>query len=302
MTDLSRISTLSVHNTLTRDVLGLQRDLVTYQDQLSSGLKTHTYDGLSGSVELFVDLKSKTSKATRYMDNITVATARLNTANTSLDQVIKSAQDIKGLMTQWRSVDKSNINFRQQLTQYRDSISAALNTSMEGRFLFSGTATNKPPVNTDYPEPAKVGVPDANYYQGSNTSATFRPQDNYDMTYSVRADDPAFQKLYSAINLALHADTEKSDTKMATAMDQLQQGLDGTIGLQTTTNVNILAIKDISDRHSTMQAYYKSLTDDVIKTDIVAVSTKVAFTQSTLQSAYQAFAGINNLKLSDYLK
>ena len=302
MSDFSRISSFAIHQNLTRDVGGLQKELVTYQDQLSSGLKTHSYDGLSGSVELFVDLKSKNQKAQRYIDNITVATARLNTINTSLDQVIKSSQDIKGLMTAWRSTDKNNINFKQQLTQARDAISASFNGSMEGRYLFGGTATDKPPVNTDYPTPAKIGTPDASYYQGSDQNMTFRAQDNYDLTYNVRADDPAFQKLYGAIQQALQADSEGSDSKMAQAMDMLQKGLDGTIAIQATTNVNILNLKDIQDRHSTMQSYYKGISDSVIKTDIVEVSTKVAYDQATLQAAYQAFSAINNLQLANYLK
>lgn len=302
MSDVSRISSFAIHQSLTKDVGSLQKDLATYQDQLSSGLKTHSYDGLSGSVELFVDLKSKNAKAQRYLDNITVATARMNTMNTSLDQVTKSSQDIKSLMTAWRSTDKSTINFKQQLLQMRDAISSGLNVSMEGRYLFSGTATDKQPVNTDYPASAVPGTADASYYQGSSQNTTFRAQDNYDVSYNIRADDPAFQNIYGAIQLALQADTEGSDNKMNQAMDMLQKGLDGTINLQASNNVNILNMKDISDRQTTMQSYYKSLSDGVIKTDIVDVSTKVAYDQATLQAAYQAFSAINNLQLSNYLK
>ena len=299
---IGRISSFAINQSLRTDVGRLQSNMYEMQDQLSSGNKSRNFAGLSGSVQLYVDLQSQVSKTKLYSQNIDIATTRLNTTNTSLSQIIQLGQDLKGLMTNWRSSDSDNINFNQQASQMQQGLGAALNVSMEGRYLFGGTRTDVQPVNTDFPEPVKVGVPDASYYNGSDQNTTFRAQDTYEFSYNVRADDPAFQNMFAALKLGMQAASEHSDSKMAQALDMLQKGISGVTALQTTTNVNVLGLKDIQDRHTSTIGYFQGLTDDVIKTDIVDVTTKLSYDQATLQAAYQAFSKMNGLRLADYLK
>jgi flagellar hook-associated protein 3 FlgL len=298
----NRVSSFAVHSNLLKDVMRTQSSIYDFQNQLSSGLKSTTYSGIAGSVEMFTDLGAKVRRADRYIENITIATTRLNTINRSLDDVVQQAENMKALMTQWRSVDSKNINATPQFLQAQQALGAALNVSMEGRYLFGGTKTNTAPVDTNFQPPVTFGVADAGYYNGSTENMTFRAQETYEFSYNVRADNPALQKIFTAISMGIQADGEQSDEKMVAALDMLSEGLKEVLAVQAEVNVNVLGLKDIAARHEATQTYYRGLTDDVIKTDIVEVSTKVAYHQTIIQASYQAFAAINSLKLADYLR
>jgi flagellar hook-associated protein 3 FlgL len=284
------------------DITRNQQNLFELQGTISSGLKTKTFSGLSGSVELFVDLESKIRKSQRFIENIAVATGRINTTNTVLDQTIKVAEDTRAVITQWRSSNKDVLSFIQQIDGLKDSLKMHLNTNIEGRFLLGGTRTNVPPVKDLIPEPLSVGTPDAEYYQGSADDITFRASDSMQLSYNVRADEPAFQKVFAAFAQAKEAHTNGDSSAMANAFNLISEGLEGIIYLQTQNNVNKLTIEDARSTHQTLQAYYRGQSEALINTDIVAATTDLAFKQSMLQASYQAFARMNELKLSDFLR
>lgn len=302
MSETTRISSLAIHNNMMSDITRNQKNMFDLQAQISSGLKTKTFSGLSGSVELFVDLEGKIRKSQRYIDNIAVATARIDTTNTVLDQTIKIAEDTRALITQWRSANKDVLSFSQQIEGLKNTLKSQLNTSMEGRFLFSGTRTDMPPIIDPVPQPLSVGTPDSTYYQGSAEDISFRASDTMSVSYNIRADNPAFQKVFAAFAQAQTAHAGGDDQAMAKAYDLISAGLEGIIDLQTESNVNKLTLEDVSSTHKTLQTYYRGQSEALISTDVVSATTEMSFKQATLQASYQAFARMNELKLSDFLR
>ncbi len=302
MTESTRISSLAIHNNMMSDITRNQKNMFDLQAQISSGVKTKTFSGLSGSVELFVDLEAKVRKAQRYIDNISVATARIDTTNTVLDQAIKIGEDTRALITQWRSANKDTLSFVQQMEGLKNSFKAQLNTSMEGRFLFAGSRTDTPPIVDPIPANTTTGTPDKNYYQGSEEDISFRASDSLSISYNIRADHTAFQNVFAAFDQALAAHAGGDDAAMSKAFELITNGLDGMIDLQTENNVNKINLDDVRSTHVTLQTYYRGQKESIISTDVVSATTEMSFKQATLQASYQAFARMNELKLSDFLR
>lgn len=299
---IERISTYSTHQRLVTDSNRVQANLLELQKQLSSGQKADDYKGLTGLVEQFTGLESKIKKAQTYQQDNDLVITRLKTANTSVDQIIQIGDDLKNVIVQWRNPAlRPNLPINQQLESFKKSISGMLNQSMEGRYLFGGTRTDIPPVIEPVPDPVNVGTPDANYYQGSEEDLVLRAQDNLEIRYNIRADNPAFQKLYGAIALAEKAAGSNDDDMMKEAYDMAVDGIQDTISVQAEMNQNVVNLTQINDRHETLELYWRGVTEQVSKTDIVGVSTQVAIDQAVLTASYQAFARISSLRLSNFL-
>jgi flagellar hook-associated protein 3 FlgL len=299
---IARISTYATHQRMLVDTNRVQSNLLNLQKQLSSGQKADDFKGLTGQVEQFTGLESKIRKARTYQDNNDLVITRLQTMNTSMDQIIQLGDDLENLLVQWRNpANRKNIPLTQQLDGIKKAVAGMLNQSVEGRYLFGGTRTNVPPVKDLIPQPVKVGTPDDSFYQGSAEDIVVRAQDNVEIRYNIRADNSAFKSIFAAIFQAEQAGSENSDDKMKDAIKLVQQGIQESISVQAELNQNVVSLEQINDRHKTLELYWQGVTEQVSKTDIVAVSTQVAIDQSVLTASFQAFARISQLRLSNYL-
>lgn len=302
---VGRISTYGVHQSLLRDSTRTQTNIFDLQNQLSSGLKSGTFSGLGGGVEQFADLESRMSRGQSYVDGGNIVAGRLDVMDNALNSIITTATDIKTLITLRRNAAVGDsVAYQAQLEGKWKELVAEMNATNEGRYLFSGTATNVPAVESNvFPVLQQDGVPDTGYYHGSNDDVSMRIDDSVSITYNVRGNDPAFQKIFAGIAMAGKFGTQAGESpQMQQAYDLIAEGVNDVIGVRAVVNGNKVAVQNTVDRIQGQLLYWKGIKEQISNTDIVAVSTEVAVNQGILQASFQAFARISNLKLSDFLR
>lgn len=302
---MERISSYNINQSLIRDTTRSQSDLFNLQNQISSGLKSDTYAGLGTSAQTFSDLENRMSRGQSYIDASNIISGRLDITDSTLSSVIDTAGAIQNLIALRRnSAVGDSVAFDTQIVGMWQQLVSQMNVSSEGRYIFSGTASNQPAVESnDFPSLEVDGVPDASYYKGSQDDITVRVDDNVNVTYNIRADDPAFQKIFAGLAMARKFGASSGESEeMKQAYDLVAEGVQGIIGLRAQVNANKVLVTQNADRLSSQQLYWKGLKEGISNTDLVAVSTQVAVNQGILQASYQAFARISSLKLSDFLR
>jgi len=125
--------------------------------------------------------------------------------------------------------------------------------------------------------------------------------DGKDVQFPVRADDPAFQALFASVNMAINAYTQKSDSGMKAAIDMVQKLQDKQGILQSKVSNMLVDLTSLNDEQTSTKAYWKGLSDQIAKTDVVAASTQVSSDETVLQASYQVFARLSKLRLTDFL-
>jgi len=301
---IGRISTFALHQATLRDAINTSATLADLQGQLSSGLKSRTFEGIADQTEQYLSLDNKISRVQLYQNNNKLVTTRMDTTNTILDQSIETVTSLKNLILQRRNATNAEtMAFPEQLDGLWKSLVGQMNTTLEGRYIFSGTRTDSPAVDADtFPTLQVSGVPDQGYYQGSNDNVTVHADDNVDITYNVRANSPGFQKVFAALAMAKQGHANTNDDDLKKAFDLAAEGLQDIISEQAKVNANKVSIEQITDRQKSLQLYWQGLKEDISNADIVAVSTQVAINQGLLQASFQAFAKITSLNLSQYLR
>lgn len=300
---ITRVSTYGMHQATLGDVTRLQGRLAELQNQQSSGMRTNNFQGMDGQVEAFVQFEGKMRQTQTLVDNNTLIISRMQTTDVALEQIISIADDFQDLLIQRRNpVSGEALEFASSARSMLKALGNQLNTAQEGRYLFGGSRTNVAPMPDDIPAPEIPGIPDDLYYQGNDTDLFARVQQNFEVQYNVRANEPGFQKLVAAIHLGLQADAQGSDALLQEATTMATDALDEIISIRSTVQQNIVNVEEVNERHEQMNLYWKGLTEKVIKTDVLAVSTEIAMSTAILQASFSSFAQLNQLRLTDFLR
>ncbi len=299
---ISRLGSASLLQTTLKDVGTLQAKLAEMQTQISSGYTSSDFTGMNGSVERFTLLEAQQRRTEQYIQQNSITKARLQTADNSMGNMVDIGASLMTLMVQARGAAGGTLNFTQQAKDLLQSMAGQLNMTTDGHYIFGGTNTTQPPVPDATVQPLKIGVPDDSYYKGSQQNTVERVDDNTQFNFPIRADDPAFQKIFAAANQAIQAFANHDDIAMQAAVAMMQQGQDGLVAARSRVQSTLVNVGDVGTRLNSLHLYLQGMTEDVSKTDTVAVTTQIANYQAILQASFQVYARLSQLRLSDYLK
>lgn len=302
---ITRISTYNTHQITRDNASNVQNELLKLQKQISSGFKSDNFKGLFGEAEGFIALDNKIKRTDEFLKNNQILSARMQTMNTAVNQVIDAATSFQSVLLLRRNQSVGNsVGFAGQLQSTWQALAGQLNISLEGRYLFGGVRTDTPPVDTNnFPTINNANFePEDGYYLGAKESTSMRIQDDYDITQDIRADNAAFQKIFSALAIAKEGNDTNDDALLKEAYDMLAEGLSEMGEVQTTIGNTVVNMEQVSDRQTQLKLYWQGVKESLVNTDLVAASTEVAVNQGILQASFQAFARINSLQLSDFLR
>ena len=139
----SSLPTLQALTTMRSQLEDLQR-------QLGSGLKSDTYSGLGLDRGLTVGLRSQLASISGYQQSNTLVGVRLDMMQTALTQFGTIAQQAKSTIVQSQFTLNGNNQTIDQANAKNvlDQLLGTINTSVDGRFLFSGSDVTQPSVDT----------------------------------------------------------------------------------------------------------------------------------------------------------
>jgi flagellar hook-associated protein 3 FlgL len=304
MVEISRIGTLAIYNNAISNFNRNKANQASLQDQASSGLKGRDFKTYNGQVEQFVGLEKDIKRIQMYLDNNAETTSRLTTMENSLEQTYSIAEEAKKVFTLRNNATFADSStFEIQMQNSMLAMAKELNINVTGRYLFGGTNAELPPViDNPIPRPFTVGKVDERYYQGSKENIVTRIQDNIDVEYDVRADDPAFQKYFAAMWLGIEGHNEKNNEKLANAQNMLDESIKGINALVAKVQTKRTNVDNIITRQKDTKLYLSSVVKEISDADVVAVRLRVTIEQATLTATFQIFSRISSLNLSQYLQ
>jgi len=190
-----------LQNTL--DVQSRTQDL---RIQASTGKKSQSFAGIATEVRRLEGLESNLVANRAFQRNAERTELRLQEMESAVDTLADIASEFR---TQLLSAanDGGNLDSIDLATiarTFRDEAVGVLNTELEGRFLFAGSATNTRPVDFSQSTIASFqDVKDGLYFQGTDDVLSARIKENVTLDYGVTADPnngKGFHKLFTALS------------------------------------------------------------------------------------------------------
>jgi flagellin-like hook-associated protein FlgL len=135
---------------LLQSILKIDNELQDLQRQLGTGEKSETFSGLGSQAGVSVQLNAQLSAISTYDSTISQAGTNIGVAQMALSQIASSASTVKTTIAQTSFDPDASGQTTVQRTALAqlDQILGALNTQGGGGYLFSGSATNQPSVDT----------------------------------------------------------------------------------------------------------------------------------------------------------
>lgn len=225
------VSSSAVSNALRYSMLRQQAELTKAQKEASSGFVADTGLALGTRTAQSVTLNRDLERLDGIVDSNGLVSSRLSATQKSLNQIGAAAQAFLSNLTSSASGDAAYSLTQKSARGTLDTMTAVLNTSLNGEYLFSGTNTDAKPLNEFGP--------------GSATKVAFDAA--FAGHFGFDKNDPAAQNITAA----------QMDTFMTTVVEPMffgsgwdtwsnatDQGITSRITLNETTQTSVSANND----------------------------------------------------------
>ena len=150
MTGFNSISDLARSYQLRVSQSSLKAKLATLTEENTTGVKADIPRALNGDLQAITQIEARISQLSTYATSITQAETRLAGMQTALDSIRTQAADGVTLMSEALTSSEAGLQLHiDKAPEQLRGIIATLNTTVGGRYVFSGTSTDRAPV-VDY--------------------------------------------------------------------------------------------------------------------------------------------------------
>jgi flagellar hook-associated protein 3 FlgL len=267
--------------------------------QLASGQKLNSPSDDPAAVATLVGVRMQESSDSQYLQNISSLNASLQVADSTLSSVVESLTSAESLGIEGANGGLTTAN-RQAIAQEVQGIQQQMlslaNTSYNGQYLFSGTATTTRPYVADSTSTSGVS------YKGNDTRSSVEISDGETMPVNLPGSQlfsssgnnvfQALQDLYNA--LQNNGDVASATTEVQNALSYVttQRAFYGNSLQRLNTAQTFLTQENLqlSEREN-----------DLLSADMAKTISDVVQTETAQQALMEAAGKIPHSSLFDYL-
>lgn len=302
---VGKVGTFHFYKNIINDLNGVQADFAKLANQISSGRAINEFSELAENemVSPILEFLGRSQRNDDYVSNNNLVLGRMNQMDRSLKTIFDIGSDFKAKMTLRLSPAGKTMHLTRLLNDGLLNIENALNANFMGRYIFSGSQTDKAAA-ADLMNKSNImeGKATTNYCLADNVVLNVRANDNFLVDYGVTAYEDGFKNLIGAANLAKEADAINDQDGLRAALDLLDEAIDGISTIRTKVGNNSKVIEDINESHKNIKEYLNSVLNKNLNTDITQAAIKSATDETIMRASYSVYARMASLNLADYLK
>jgi flagellar hook-associated protein 3 FlgL len=267
--------------------------------QVSTGQKLNSLSDNPSAAAALVNLRMQSGSDTQYLQNISSLTGSLNVANSALSSVVEAlttAQSV-GVEGADSTLNSSNRQaLAQQIQGIQQEILGLSNTSYNGQYLFSGTATTTQPYVAD--TSATSGVT----YSGNSNTNSVEISEGQAMPINL----PGSQ-IFSNATTGVFQSLQDLSTALSTngdisgATTEVQNALNYVSTQQTFYGNSVDRLNNAQTFLTQEQTQLTETESTSLDANMATAVTDLTHAETTQQALVQAGARVSQVNLFDYL-
>ncbi|MCZ6722076.1 MAG: flagellin [Proteobacteria bacterium] len=298
-----RVANLAQHTFFLNNVLNLQSRTFEQQAQIATGKKALNYSGIARDAKRLITLEGSKSQTAQFVENNQRVIARAERMDAAVSGIFDAASELRTTLIQrLNDAGGDMVNLSLIAQNLLDSVGSLLNSDEDGRFLFSGSMTDTPPVQFPVPDPASFGVLDNNYYQGDNIQLTVRADVNLTVTYGMGADRIGFQRIIGALKAAVEGHATNDKGLIESALSLVNTAIADLADYRNELGNTLLTLDDTNSRHRDFVVYLDNQISNIEDVDITEAIIRLTENQTILEASFLTVSRLSNLNLSDFLR
>jgi flagellar hook-associated protein 3 FlgL len=286
------------------DVNRIALEMTQAQTQLSTGLKVNVVSDSPDVVSPLLQAQANLSTAQQVTSNLGMVTTEVNTGEQSLESAVSLYDQVQTLSAEGASGTQTasgQADIAQQLQSIEQQMVGLANTSVSGRFIFSGDTDQTQPYTYDPTQPDPVSA-----YQGTASTRTIQSANGTTFPVALTAQqifdstDPT-TNVFTSINNMVAALQSGSMTAIATANSALPNVatyLNTQLAFYGTAQDSVTAATSSAATLTTQLQTQISGIEDADETQSILDLTQA---QTQQQAALESFQQIPQTSLFNYL-
>jgi flagellar hook-associated protein 3 FlgL len=335
---INKISTYQLNQTSLSASLRIQNQMAEAQTQLATGTQQTKFSGYGIESLMIQEYRADLESRQGYIDNINVVETQINQMNRGLEQLFDQLEIIIGQASIDPQEGEPDTRAMQTLANnVREIMIDTLNSKVGDRYLFAGADVTNAPFESITDLDTRVSQELSDWLDQTNTATDFlnnlegitesqqgysltiqsatniraRVADNYEVDYTVKANQEPLQDILKALTVFTQLELPNPDTDLATreqyyeiqnaATSDIVNGIsalrDSTLKLSNAAQ----AIDAQRNTHIAERAQLLQLMEDTESIDAAATITRFQSLSVQLEASYQATSIIQNLSLARFL-
>jgi flagellar hook-associated protein 3 FlgL len=261
------------------DLRRVQERLAAAQDQVSSGKRVEKPSDDPLAAERATRLRADLGSTAAYRTSVDESTSWLDATDSALDSLTQIVQHVRELTVQANNGATSDAGrqaIQAQIDQLTEQAKTTLNGAYDGRYLFSGTATNQPPYT------AATG----NAYQGDTGAVVRQIGPGVSVQVNVTADD-----VLGSVTWLQSGD-----------LSQIDAGLDNIVAKRSQIGAITNRVTAAGQRLDDLSDITTNLLSNTEDADLPQALIDLSSQQTALQSALRGGATLIQQSLMDFLQ
>jgi flagellar hook-associated protein 3 FlgL len=279
------------------DLRRVQERLADAQSRVSSGKQIEKPSDDPLGAERAVRLRSEIAATDAYGTAVDESKSWLDatdSALSSINDIVQTARELTVQAANGATTPAARQSIKVQLDALTEQLKTTLNGAYDGRYIFSGTATDTPPYDLT------SATPDA--YQGDANPVVRQIGPGVSVQVNVTADDVLSGLLPALRTISSHLQSNDAASLQTTDLQALDAALDTVTTARSqvgaaTTRVDA-AGQRLADLHDVTTAFL-SKTEDA---DLPQALTDLSAQQNALSAALQGGATLIQQSLMDFLR
>jgi len=282
----------------------IQQRLQTAEQQLTTGLKINNVSDDPSQIANLWQARSNLNQVQQINSNLGQVQTEVNTGESVLESAVSLVENAQTLGAQGAS-DTSDADTRQNLADQLGSVLQQLvstaNTSVAGRYIFSGDSDQTAPYSFDSSQTYPVST-----YQGSTSTRLIQAPDGSTFQVALTAQQifdssNAQQNVFTSISALQQALLSNDTSAISSALSNVQssdQYLNQQLAWYGTVQDRVASSLNFCQNYQTqLQTQLSGIQD----ADETASITDLTQAQTQLQAALEGRAQVPRTSLFDYL-
>lgn len=305
---VGRVSSFGQQQLLIRGILDNQSKLFESQRQVSTGKKADDYQGLAGETGTILGARSFKARIETYEDTIATIRGKLDANDVQIGGLLDGMESLKGNIQTVLANGQAQ-GFGELLEQTFKFAVNALNTNIDGTYLFSGAETGTRPVNVNTLAELSALPATADAFDNASIAFEARIADGVSLEFGLLASDLAtdiFDELRTLYDqhVLTPFEGEVDATQFSFLQNQLQSLTAAIDNLRRDHVSNGLAferLEVIDQQHKDSVVFLETFIADLEDVNIAEAVTRLNNDQVALEASYQAISSLNQLTLLRFL-
>jgi flagellar hook-associated protein 3 FlgL len=272
------------------ETMGVTSELSEVEHQIATGKRLNRMSQEPWSIAQLHQLREKIDVQENYQKASKMAMGLLSQGETALSMIMNAVNRTREISVQ-ASNDVLGVEdldaIMAEVSNIKERVLALANSDFNGRYIFSGTAYDTPPYDSNY------------VYQGTTDTVDIAVADNSSVEVNFDGSD-VFQgstDIFAAFDALINGLQNDDDTLIQSAIDQFDDVFDHINKTRTQMGTEMNIAMDMDEIAETLEANLRQRLSDVEDADMPEALTRFSQLQTQYQINLQLTAKMRTMSL-----